>query len=52
MMFEAIYKEAFPFWEKISDSDRQYICQNSSYVKYPKGSFLYNSSIGNSKKEG
>ena len=37
MMFEAIYKEAFPFWEKISDSDRQYICQNSSYVKYPKG---------------
>ena len=44
MMFEAIYKEAFPFWEKISDSDRQYICQNSSYVKYPKGRNIHDGS--------
>ena len=35
--FEAVYREIFPFWEKISDLDRDYICQNSYSVTYPKG---------------
>lgn len=36
-MFEPIYREMFPFWDEISDSDREYICQNSVALTYPKG---------------
>ncbi len=40
-MFESIYREIFPFWEKISDTDREYICQNSYDVTYPKGQNIH-----------
>lgn len=40
-VFETIYREIFPFWEKISDRDRQYICQNSYEVTYPKGKNIH-----------
>lgn len=36
-VLESVYREIFPFWEKISDADREYICQNSYDVIYPKG---------------
>ena len=36
-VLESVYREIFPFWEKISDADREYICQNSYDVTYPKG---------------
>lgn len=36
-MFEHVYKEIFPFWSEISDDDRDYICQNSVALTYPKG---------------
>ncbi len=39
---EHIYKENFPFWEKISDADREYICQNSHMITYPKGRNIHN----------
>lgn len=39
---ENIYKENFPFWEKISDADREYICQNSHMLTYPKGRNIHN----------
>lgn len=39
---ENIYKENFPFWEKISDADREYICQNSHMITYPKGRNIHN----------
>lgn len=42
--FEAIYKEIFPFWEKISGTDRDYICQNSYLVTYPKGKNIHDGS--------
>ena len=42
--FEAVYKEIFPFWEKISDTDREYICQNSYSVTYPKGKHIHDGS--------
>lgn len=40
-VFETVYREIFPFWEKISDRDRQYICQNSYEVTYPKGKNIH-----------
>ncbi len=44
MKFESIYREVFPFWEKISDTDREYICQNSYGVTYSKGKNIHDSS--------
>ena len=41
-VFENIYKENFPFWGKISDADREYICQNSYMLTYPKGKNVHN----------
>ncbi len=40
-MFEPIYSEIFPFWSNISDSDRDYLCQNSFAFSYPKGANLH-----------
>ncbi len=39
--FASIYKEIFPFWEKISSADRDMICQNSYIVNYPKGTNVH-----------
>ena len=33
----SVYKEIFPFWEKISETDRDYICENSYVITYSKG---------------
>ena len=41
-MFENIYKEYFPFCEKTSDEDREYICRNSHMFTYPKGRNIHN----------
>lgn len=43
-MFEDVYKEIFPFWEKISAKDRNYICQNSYVVNYPRGKNIHDGS--------
>ena len=40
----SIYKEIFPFWERISDEDREYVCRNSHAVMYPKGKNIHNGS--------
>lgn len=42
--FDSVYREIFPFWEKISEKDREYICQNSSNVVYPKGKNIHDGS--------
>ena len=39
---EAVYKEIFPFWGNISDTDKDYICQNSHICTYPKGKNIHN----------
>lgn len=44
MVLEAVYKEFFPFWEKISARDRDVICQNSHCVTYPKGKNIHDGS--------
>ena len=43
-MFEEIYSELFPFWDKISADDRKYICDNSAVHQYEKGTNLHNGS--------
>ncbi len=42
MDFEAVYREIFPFWEKLPDTDRAYLCQNSSWAAYSKGKNIHN----------
>ena len=44
IVFESIYREIFPFWEKISDADREYICRNSYGITYPKGKNIHDGS--------
>jgi len=40
-MFEPVYKEIFPFWDEISDDDRDYICVNSYALSYPKNTTIH-----------
>ncbi len=40
-MFEPVYKEMFPFWGIIPDSDKEYICENSVAMSYPKGATIH-----------
>lgn len=42
MSFSKIYSEYFPFWEKLSDSDKEYLCQNSSIVYFEKEQAVHN----------
>ena len=41
-IFESVYEEMFPFWEKISDTEKDYICKNSYTLTYPKGKNIHN----------
>ena len=43
-MFDPIYKELFPFWNNITENDRDYICNNSIALTYTKGTNVHNSS--------
>lgn len=42
--FESAYKEIFPFWNRIPDTDKDYICQNSYTVAYSKGRNIHDGS--------
>ena len=44
IVFESIYREIFPFWEKLPDAEREYICRNSYDVTYPKGKNIHDGS--------
>lgn len=39
-MFEPVYKKIFPFWQEISEHDRDFICENSLALTYPKGTVI------------
>lgn len=39
--FEAVYNEIFPFWNEIPEADRDYFCQNSYEITYPKGKNIH-----------
>ena len=43
-IFASVYKEIFPFWEKISETDRDYICENSYVITYSKGKNIHDGS--------
>ena len=43
-MFEPVYRDIFPFWTEISQSDRDFICQNSYTFTYPKGKNVHDGS--------
>lgn len=36
-LFEVVYREIFPFWNEISEYDRDFICRNSFALTYLKG---------------
>ena len=40
-IFENVYKENFPFWEEISEADRDYICRHSLALTYPRGTNVH-----------
>lgn len=40
--FAQVYKELFPFWDEISESDREFLCRNSFDLTYPKGTTVHN----------
>lgn len=44
MPFGEFYQEYFPFWEKLNDADREYLCQNSSVVHFEKEQSVHTSS--------
>lgn len=40
-MFEPVYKEIFPFWDAISETDKDFICRHSTALTYPKGTNIH-----------
>lgn len=40
-LFESFYSEIFPFWNKISQFDRSFICHNSFVFNYPRGTNIH-----------
>ncbi len=40
-IFEPVYREIFPFWDRIPEKDREDICQHSHVVTYPKGTNIH-----------
>ena len=41
--YETVFKNKFPFWNDLNEKDRDYICQNSSSVTFPKGANAHDS---------
>ena len=39
--YETIYKEQFPFWNSLSDSDKEYLCKSSTTKVFKKGEHIY-----------
>ena len=39
--FQSMYKELFPFWDYVSDSDKELICANTQLKTYKKGELVH-----------
>ena len=37
-----LFKNAFPFWEKLNDIDKETLCRSSHYAKFEKGTNVHN----------
>ena len=42
--FEPVYKQIFPFWEELPDTDKDYLCTHSRTVTYPRGKIVQDGS--------
>lgn len=42
--FTPVFEKMFPFWNNISQNDKDFICQNSLAVSYPKATNVHNAS--------
>ena len=42
-MFEPVYREIFPFWDTLSEEEKDSICRNSSALTYRAGAHVYGS---------
>lgn len=38
MDYSLYYEKYFPFWNELSEADKQYLCENSSLEHFEKGS--------------
>lgn len=43
-LFESVYRKIFPFWNEITQSDRDFICRNSFALTYSKGTNIHDGS--------
>lgn len=43
-MFEPVLKEHFPFWDELSPTDKEYLCENTLALSFPKGTNLHDGS--------
>lgn len=43
-IFEPVFREIFPFWDKIEQAERDFLCENTVALSYPKGANLHDSS--------
>ena len=42
MPFYSLYKDYFPFWDKLNEDDKFFLCQNSSIVHFEKEQAVHN----------
>ena len=40
-MFEAVFNEIFPFWDTLTEPDKDFLCNNSVAIGYPRGTTLH-----------
>lgn len=41
--FKSVYREMFPFWNKISEGEKEFICNHSTDIVYKKGTTVHDS---------
>lgn len=41
--FESIYSDVFPFWNEISEREKEFICNHSTDIVYKKGTTIHDS---------
>lgn len=40
-MFEPVFKESFPFWDGITEAEKDHICNSTYALSYPKGTTIH-----------
>ena len=42
--FQEVFEKFFPFWSKLDESDKKYICENSGFQHFEKEQMIHNNS--------